>query len=104
MKTNILGLRIIEEKEIKCGDCNTPLAFIVVTEGNEDKGSKPKSKYRIFGCYKCGGSSFYSKTFEGTTNICPAKDSFDLTVEDTDIDPDNTIISKLRVRRKNELC
>lgn len=103
MKTEILGLRIIEEQDLKCGDCNTTLIKIVLAETNSDRIARGErsssSKYRVFDCPKCGGSTFYSKTFKGTTAISPGRDSFSLSVENTDQDPDGTIVTKLKAVR-----
>jgi hypothetical protein len=104
MKEEFLGLTVIEEDTVKCGDCGVILAHVVVSETNEARQSRQlkslNSKYQVKGCYKCGGSSFTTKVFSGSTSICPAKDSFDLDPTDTDIDDEGTISSILEVRKR----
>jgi hypothetical protein len=89
MKEDLIGLSLLKEQIIRCGDCNSPLASIILTETNEhreERGLKPlKSKYIINNCYKCGGSSFESETFEGSASIAPYKENNVLEVIDTDI-------------------
>lgn len=103
MKTEFLGLSVVEEATIKCGDCATPLALIVISETNghrSQRGLAPlKSQYRVTGCPKCGGSSFVSKVFEGTTNICSTKETLILDTVDTDIN-NGIIVSVLTIRNK----
>jgi predicted nucleic acid-binding Zn-ribbon protein len=105
MKEEFLGLSVLEEMTVACGDCGSKLAHVVVSETNESRQVRQlkslNSKYQIKGCYKCGGSSFLTKTFSGSTSVCPAKDSFDLDVVDTDIEDDGVVKSILEVRKRN---
>lgn len=103
MKEELIGLTVVEEDVIKCGDCGAPLAHVVVSETNEQRTSRNlppiSSKYKITDCYKCNGSSFYTKVFGGSTSICPTKDFFDL--DETDTEFENGVISStLKVRKR----
>lgn len=103
MKEEILGLSVIEEFVIKCGDCGAELANLVISETNnqrEARGLKPIfSIYKITNCYKCSGNSFTTKTFEGSSSISPAKDFFDLDEIDTEKNG-NVISSILKVIKR----
>jgi hypothetical protein len=103
MKEEMLGLSVVEELTVKCGNCGSPLANIVVSETNESRKArnlKPlDSKYKVTNCYKCGGSSFETKTISGSTSICPAKDFFDLDEVETDFN-NGVIESVLSVTKR----
>jgi hypothetical protein len=103
MKKDLIGLAIIEEHMIKCGDCRTNLAEIVVSETNDGRvarGLSPmKVQIKVVNCYKCGGASFDSKIFEGSTNIHPVND-FTSLEDDGDTDIKNGVLySTLRMVR-----
>lgn len=103
MKEELIGLTEVEELTIKCGDCSTPLAEVVLTEDNNSRQRRSlpaqSSKFKIVDCPKCGGSSFVTKVFEGTTIVGPVRDGFDLEDVDTDVD-DGVIVSTFKVRKK----
>jgi hypothetical protein len=103
MKEELLGLSVLEEAVVKCGNCGSHLANVVVSETNESRelrGLKSlNSRYKINNCYKCGGSSFATKVFSGSTSICPAKDFFDLDEVETDFN-DGVIESVLTVQKR----
>ena len=99
MKEDLEGFEVKDEQTIKCGDCNTPLVNIVCYEDNDERAEKGRniqySKYRVTKCYKCGGSSFWTKTFQGTTAVGSAKDDINVDIDDTEITEDNVICSTL---------
>jgi hypothetical protein len=103
MKQELIGLSVIEELVLKCGDCGTPLINIVLSETNESRQKrnlKPlSSSYKVVNCYKCCGSSFQSKIFDGSVSISSFSDKLDIDLEDTDI-RDNVIYSTLKVYKK----
>lgn len=88
MKDELIGLSIIEECIVKCGDCGTPLVEIVKTEENSNRvqrGQKiQKSKYKVK-CPKCNGFSFDTKIFEGSTIVGSIKDNYTVCVLDTEL-------------------
>ena len=101
-----LGLRVLKEFVVRCKDCNTPLANILLTETNEDRLSRnqkaQKSKYQVVNCSKCeDGSSFETEVFEGSTSIANAREGYTLEEEDTDILDGGVILSTVRVRKEN---
>ncbi len=100
-----IGLRVVKEVVVRCKNCNTPLANILLSETNEDRTSrnlKPlKSKYKLINCSKCeDGSSFETEVLEGSTSICAAREGFVLEEQDTDV-LDGVIFSILKVRKDN---
>lgn len=106
MKEELLGLSVILDEVVVCGDCGAELANIVVSETNtqrQARGLKPlRSKFKIINCHKCGGKSFDTKIYEGTTSISPPlKQNISLSDIDTDIlnykKEDETIYSILEV-------
>lgn len=88
MKEELVGLDILEEVHIKCGDCGFPLVEIVNTETNENRlkrGLKlQKSKYKIK-CPQCNGYSFDTKVFEGSIIIGSIKDNYIVSAVDTEL-------------------
>jgi hypothetical protein len=105
MKEELIGLEIVEENTIKCRDCSAPLVEIVISENNDHRVQRGlramHSKYKVTNCYKCGSSSFQSKVFHGSTNICPSKEFLILEPINTDVIDDNIIYTVLEIRRKN---
>ena len=103
MKDELIGLTELEELVIKCGDCGTSLAEVVLTEDNTSRQNRSlpaqSSKFKIVDCPKCGGSSFETKVFDGTTVVGPVKDGFDLEDVDTEVS-DGVIVSTFKVRKK----
>ena len=103
MKEELLGLKELEELTIKCGDCGTSLAEVVLTEDNASRQNRSLpvrfSKFKVVDCPKCGGSSFETKVFEGTTVVGPVKEGQDLEDVDTDVN-DGVIVSTFKVRKK----
>jgi hypothetical protein len=105
MKDEVLGLDILQEQKIKCSNCGTPLAEVLVMESNEqrkERDLKPiKSSFRINNCTKCSnGGSFIHGPFEGTTSVGTFKDNLLVDVEDTDILTDGTIMNILTIRNR----
>lgn len=99
----LLGLEVIEEATIKCGDCGAPLVDIVVAETNESRvarGQKPLQSQYIINCWRCTGKSFQTKVFSGSTSIKPAKDYVDLDEVDTDIGEGGVIFTILQSRKR----
>jgi hypothetical protein len=103
MKEELEGFEVQEEETIKCGDCDKPLVNIVVYESNDErqeKGKNPQySKYRVGKCYHCGGSSFWTKTFEGTTAMGAYNDNVTVDIEDTEQTDDEVICSELKTSK-----
>lgn len=102
MQEDFLGLKVVEDTEIKCGNCNVPLINVVVVETNDDRkirGLKPqKSQYQVQ-CYKCHGSSFKTKVFEGSTIIAGIADFITVDTVDTDILNNGVVFSKLLTKK-----
>lgn len=93
MKDELIGLSVIEEHIVKCGDCGFPLVEIIKTEENANRlqrGQKiQKSKYKVK-CPKCSGFSFDTKVFEGSTIVGTVKENYTLSVLDTELLDYNT--------------
>ena|SRR5688500_1552349 len=104
MKEELLGLSEISSTILKCGDCGTPLVDLVITETNEsrqERGKKPlRSKFQVYNCYRCGSESFESQVLEGSVIAGPLKDSYEIDIEDSNIEDDGVIFNKMRVRSR----
>jgi predicted nucleic-acid-binding Zn-ribbon protein len=108
MKQELLGLTEIEEYTIKCYNCGTALAEVVLTETNEARQNRnlkiQTTKFKIVDCPKCGKHSFNTKHFHGSTVIGPLLDGYTLDEVDTEFDYDHgqqNIYSILKLRKNN---
>jgi hypothetical protein len=103
MSVEFLGLRLVEEKEVRCSKCNKVLLNVIVTETNHDRqkrGLKPQSsKFKVNKCYNCGGQSFWTKVFEGSTNLGQPSDFVNFSPESTEINDDGVIETILSTDR-----
>jgi hypothetical protein len=99
------GFNILEESNLKCADCNTNLLSVILTETNDTRKSKKlqelNARYKVSKCCYCGGSSFLSKIYSGTSVVSASKDNIILDVEDTYFDDDNNIVTIITTRKKS---
>lgn len=99
----------ISEHTILCGDCGSILAFVVVSQTNEQRISNGlnamTSVYKIYNCYRCNSCSFKTVEINGTTSILPGQEFFDIEEFETDVEkiaPNHVFVySELKVRKKN---
>jgi hypothetical protein len=104
-KDEFVGLRVVEEDVIKCNICKSPLAFVLVSETNEDRKKrqlKPiRTQFKFDSCYKCQGKSNLSKLYEGSVNIAESKPNI-MTIEEvnTEVNDQGIIIVILKASRK----
>ena len=100
MKSELKGLRKVEEVDVKCADCGKLLANVMQVETNEDRkerGEKTiKTQYKIL-CDKCGGSSFKTKVFDGPTVAGSVDDQTRLEEDNTQIEEDGTVYMTLKI-------
>lgn len=95
---------VVEEQYIKCADCGITLGHVILMQTNEKRqasGQKPVfTRFRITGCYKCNGSSFFTKTYGGTVTLGSPADHVQLDQIDCTTDGQvNTFIMQTRKKR-----
>lgn len=103
MKEDLLGLSVIEENNISCGDCGKLLAVLVISEDNtqrQSRGLNPLSqRFVISGCPRCGGESFRSKELRGSVVVGTLDDAHWIDVDDSE-DVEGVLYNKLIMRKK----
>lgn len=104
IKDELVGFSEVESNKVYCGDCGYKLIEIVVTETNENRlkrGLKPiYTKYKVLDCPKCGGSSFDTKTYEGSTIYGPLTDNYVVECLDCDSLGNDFVYGKLSLRKR----
>ena len=99
-----LNAKTLKEEQIRCYNCNAPLANIIIIESNEErinKGCDPLSnKFIISNCYRCKEFNKINKVFSGTIRICQPKDFLDLSIDSTEILNDDTIVNTISLNTK----
>lgn len=102
-KDELVGWTEKESVDIKCGDCGTPLVNVVLTEHDSDRQKrnlKPqRSQYRVK-CYKCGGYSFHSKVFCGSTVVGALKEGVRVDELDTEMIKEGIVFVTLSTEKE----
>lgn len=87
LKEDLVGWQELESVDVKCGDCGTPLVNVVLTEPNHKRQERYLTplltQYKVK-CYKCGGDSFRTKVFHGSTVVGAIKDGIRIDEIDTE--------------------
>jgi hypothetical protein len=92
--------QIIDEQELKCGDCNKLLLTVNAYSDNDPTKRRPnRIRYIVDKCYNCGGKSFYSKWFNAYTILEPPGDKILIDFHDQDYDG-NEMTVYVHTRRK----
>src|SRR5688500_12203891 len=103
MKSELIGITVVQDKKINCGDCGKNLVEVVVTETNEHRENRgvkhQKTQFQVVDCPFCKGSSFPSEVFEGSVTVGTLSDQHQLDTVDSDVLTDGTILSVLKVRK-----
>ncbi len=107
MKEELIGLSEISSDIIKCGDCGMKLADLVLTETNEARVSRGLSplvtQYQIVGCPSCGGSSFKTRTYEGSVIYGSQHGDHFIDAEDYDVEESGNMFVKLALRKNQNV-
>ena len=93
--------RILEELTVKCGDCNSPLIIITITENNESrakKGLKPMITKFQATCAKCNSHSFETKVFCGTTCVQPGSPKIEVGDMDCEVLDNGVVFTKVNTK------
>src|SRR5688500_9267756 len=105
MKQELIGLTELEEYTIRCNNCNTTLAEVVLTETNDSRQSRnlkiQTTKFKIVGCPKCGSDSYNTKYFHGSTIVGPLPQGYTLEEVDTEFNSEygqQNIFTTLKLR------
>lgn len=98
-----LGLSLVEEKQIFCSRCNTPLLNIIVSETNDNRKKRGldsiSTKFTVK-CYKCSHCS-KTKEFDGSTNIAPVAEFVSFEIDKVEKHTDGTISAFVETKGNN---
>lgn len=88
--------KVIDSEILRCNDCGQNLIEVISTENNEDRmelGLRPlHSVFKVLGgCPVCGGGSFPSRIFDGSTSVGTLSDNVRYKLEKTEVVADTTI-------------
>ena len=106
MKSELIGLDILESHIVKCKKCGVRIAEVILTETNESRNNRGfesiRSSYQFLNCHKCkDGSSYRTPIINGSCCVGSLSDDYIIETEDTDVIDDEVVVNlKIINKRK----